>query len=242
MHLKLPKHLAIIMDGNGRWAKSKGKTRIFGHVKGAKVAKSIITKSAELGIKNLTLYAFSSENWARPMQEVSFLMNLFKRYLRKEANELLRNNIKFTVIGDITRLPKEVMSVVIWAQNLTHQCTGMNLTFAVSYGSQQEVITAIKKIAHECLNQGLEIEKIDEEILHKNLWSAHLPDVDFLIRTSGEKRISNFMLWQLAYAELFFTDTLWPDFSLEEFDFAISDYSLRQRRFGKVIHNEVIAN
>jgi len=242
MHINLPEHLAIIMDGNGRWAKSKGKTRIFGHIKGAKVAKSIITKSAQLGIKNLTLYAFSSENWSRPLAEVSFLMNLFKRYLRKEAQELLKNNIRFTIIGDSSKLPKEVMSVVTWAQNLTHQCTGMNLTFAVSYGSQQEVITAVKKIAQACKSENLEIEKINEESLQKNLWSSHLPEVDFLIRTSGERRLSNFMLWQLAYAELFFTDTLWPDFSVQEFEFAISDYSLRQRRFGKVIHNEVVAN
>jgi undecaprenyl diphosphate synthase len=229
----LPKHLAIIMDGNGRWAKQQGLLRAFGHENGTKSVRVTIEECARLGIENLTLYAFSTENWNRPKMEVDTLMNLLVKSLKKELKTLQDNNIKLNAIGNLDLLPttahKELMEVI----EKTKTNTRMTLTLALSYGSREEIVSAVKKIAEKVKNNLISVDKIDDSIINEHLYTQNLPEVDLLIRTSGEHRISNFLLWQIAYAELFFTDVLWPDFKEEHLYEAIISYQKRERRFGK---------
>ena len=229
----LPKHIAVIMDGNGRWAKQKGKLRVFGHENGTKSVKNITEACAELNIKNLTLYAFSTENWKRPKIEVQTLMRLLISSLKKEIKTLQKNNIRLNTIGNIKDLPQKVQDELEDVIEQTKTNTKMMLTLALSYGSRDELLHAIKQISIKVKNNIIIPEKIDESVINEHLYTRNLPDVDLLIRTSGEQRISNFLLWQIAYAELFFTDVLWPDFTKECLYEAILCYQKRERRFGK---------
>ncbi|TXD82273.1 isoprenyl transferase [Subsaximicrobium wynnwilliamsii] len=230
---KLPKHLAIIMDGNGRWAKQQGFLRIIGHENGTKSVREVVEATAEIGIENLTLYAFSTENWNRPKIEVQTLMKLLVKSLKKEIATLQKNNIKLLAIGCLKDLPKkahqELLEVIEKTKNNSH----MTLTLALSYGSREEIISVVKTLADKVKNNIISIESIDESIINKHLYTQNLPDVDLLIRTSGEHRISNFLLWQIAYAELYFTHILWPDFTKKDLYEALIDYQNRERRFGK---------
>ncbi len=230
---KLPKHIAIIMDGNGRWAKLKGKMRVFGHENGTKSVKQVVEASAELGIKNLTLYAFSTENWNRPKLEVETLMKLLVTSLRKELKSLTKNNIRLTSIGNLETLPKTARNELLDVIERTKHNSHMTLTLALSYGSREEIKNAVKAISTKVKNNIISLESVDESIINAHLYTHDLPDVDLLIRTSGEHRISNFLLWQIAYAELYFTNTLWPDFTKEHLYEAILNYQKRERRFGK---------
>lgn len=232
--MMMPQHLAIIMDGNGRWAQLRGKPRTFGHVKGTRVAKKIITACSRRGIKNLTLYAFSSENWFRPQMEITFLMQILRRYLRRETANLVKENIRFSVIGEWDRLPQDVIESIQGAMEATQKCTGLHLVFALSYGSRQEITTAVKEIATRVAAGTLKPEDIDEALIQSTLSTYPSPDPDLIIRTSGEQRLSNFLMWQAAYSEFYFEEILWPDFSEAELDKALHSYALRQRRFGKV--------
>ena len=229
----LPKHIAIIMDGNGRWAKQRGKLRTFGHENGAKSVKAVVETSAEIGIKNLTLYAFSTENWKRPKIEVQTLMKLLISSIRKEMASLHKNNIKLSAIGTLSTLPANVHKELMEVIEKTKNNNRMTLTIALSYGSREELINTIKEISIKVKNNIISPEKIDESIINEHLYTQDLPDVDLLIRTSGEQRISNFLLWQIAYAELYFTDILWPDFKKQDLYNAIIEYQKRERRFGK---------
>ena len=230
---KLPKHVAIIMDGNGRWAKRKGMLRIVGHENGTKSVRTTVEACAEIGIKNLTLYAFSTENWNRPKTEVNTLMKLLVKSLKKEIKTLQDNNIRLQAIGKLEELPEKANKELHEVIEKTKQNTHMNLTLALSYGSREEIINAVKSISANVKNNIISIDSIDESIINKHLYTENLPDVDLLIRTSGEQRISNFLLWQIAYAELYFTDVLWPDFSKEDLYKALKCYEKRERRFGK---------
>ncbi|WP_298237688.1 isoprenyl transferase [uncultured Algibacter sp.] len=230
---KLPKHVAIIMDGNGRWAKQKGMRRTFGHENGTKSVKDVVETSAELGIENLTLYAFSTENWNRPKLEVQTLMKLLVSSLKKEIKTMLDNNIKLNAIGNLKTLPSKVYKELFDVIDATKDNNKMTLTLALSYGSREELLNTVKEISIKVKNNIISPEKIDESIINEHLYTQNLPDVDLLIRTSGEKRISNFLLWQIAYAELYFTDTLWPDFTKQHLYKAIIEYQKRERRFGK---------
>ena len=236
--MTLPKHIAIIMDGNGRWAQLKRKPRTFGHIKGTRVAKKIITACSRKGIKNLTLYAFSTENWFRPQTEVSFLMKLLRRYLKRETENLVKENIRFSVIGDLSRVPSDVYQAIQQAREATAQCTGLNLVFALSYGSRQEITEAVKALAAKVASGELSPEKIDEAAISSSLSTYPTPDPDLIIRTSGEQRLSNFLLWQAAYSEFYFTETLWPNFTEAHLDEALTAFSVRQRRYGKVSTND----
>ncbi len=229
----LPKHLAIIMDGNGRWAKKHGLFRTLGHESGTKSVKKIIEACATLGIENLTLYAFSTENWNRPKIEVEALMKVLVNSLIKELPTLEKNNIKMNAIGNLEKLPvkaqKELQDVI----NKTAGNTKLVLTLALSYGSREELVNAVKNISDKVKNNIISVDKIDDSVINEHLYTHNLPDVDLLIRTSGEHRISNFLLWQIAYAELYFTDILWPDFKESDLYEAILSYQKRERRFGK---------
>ena len=229
----LPKHLAIIMDGNGRWAKQQGLLRVMGHENGTKSVRQVVEASAKLGIQNLTLYAFSTENWNRPKFEVDTLMNLLIKSLKKELPTLLENNIKLNTIGNLDKLPKNAQSELLEVLNKTKENNRMTLTLALSYGSREELISAVKVISDKVKNNIISTETIDESIINQHLYTHNLPEVDLLIRTSGEHRISNFLLWQIAYAELYFTDVLWPDFTENHLYEAIISYQKRERRFGK---------
>jgi len=229
----LPKHIAIIMDGNGRWAKQKGLFRSKGHEKGTTAVRETVEAAAQLGIPYLTLYAFSTENWNRPKLEVETLMRLLVSSLKKEIKTLQENNIKLNAIGNIDALPKKAQKELQEVISLTKSNTRVTLTLALSYGSREEIIKTIKEISHKVKNNLISPENIDESVLNNHLYTHDLPDVDLLIRTSGEQRISNFLLWQIAYAELYFTKTLWPDFNKEGFYEAILNYQNRERRFGK---------
>jgi undecaprenyl diphosphate synthase len=229
----IPKHVAIIMDGNGRWAKQQGFLRAFGHENGTKSVRTTVETCAKIGVKNLTLYAFSTENWSRPKLEVDTLMKLLVSSLKNELKTLQENNIKLNSIGNITLLPKSIQKELKEVIGLTEQNSQMTLTLALSYGSREEIIHATKTIADKVKNNIISIDDIDESIINQHLYTHNLPDVDLLIRTSGEHRISNFLLWQIAYAELFFTDVLWPDFKEEHLYEAIISYQKRERRFGK---------
>ena len=230
---RLPKHLAIIMDGNGRWAKKQGLLRAFGHESGTKSVKRIIQASAELGINNLTLYAFSTENWNRPKLEVDTLMKVLINALKKEVDTLQNNNIKLNAIGNLELLPKTAQNQLLEVINLTKNNTLMTLTLALSYGSREELTNAVRIISEKVKNNIISIDTIDDSIINEHLYTHNLPDVDLVIRTSGEHRISNFLLWQIAYAELYFTDILWPDFKEQDLYEAILSYQKKERRFGK---------
>ena len=229
----IPKHVAIIMDGNGRWAKDKGLPREFGHQNGVNSVKSIVQEAYKSGIEYLTLYAFSIENWDRPSDEVSSLMSLLVSTLRDEFDEIFDKDIKLNAVGEINSLPKEVVSELEFIINKTKNNRKMNLTLALSYGGKQEIFNAVKMIADKVKNNLIELNNFDDSIINSHLYTKNLPDVDLLIRTSGEQRISNFLLWQIAYAELYFTDVFWPDFSKDDFNLALENYKSRERRFGK---------
>ena len=229
----IPKHVAIIMDGNGRWAKDKGLPREFGHQNGVNSVKSIVQEAYKSGIEYLTLYAFSIENWDRPSDEVSSLMSLLVSTLRDEFDEIFDKDIKLNAVGEINSLPKEVVSELDFIVNKTKNNRKMNLTLALSYGGKQEIFNAVKMIADKVKNNLIELNNFDDSIINSHLYTKNLPDVDLLIRTSGEQRISNFLLWQIAYAELYFTDVYWPDFSKDDFNLALENYKSRERRFGK---------
>jgi undecaprenyl diphosphate synthase len=230
---KLPSHIAIIMDGNGRWAKKKGLLRNLGHQGGAKTVREIVEVCAEINVKFLTLYAFSTENWNRPKLEIDLLMKLLISSLKKELKTLQKNNIKLTTIGNVDSLPAKVSAELNDVVEKTKNNTRLTLTLALSYSSREELIKTIKEISLKVKNNLISPENIDESVINNHLYTRNLPDVDLLIRTSGEQRISNFLLWQIAYAELYFTDTLWPDFNKENLFEAILNYQNRERRFGK---------
>ena len=229
----LPKHLAIIMDGNGRWAKQQGKPRIFGHEKGAKTVREIIQEVSEIGIPYLTLYAFSTENWKRPKLEVEALMHLLSRYLKKEVAIMQENNIRRNAIGDLESLPSKVRKELYKAMEQTQNNTSTTVSLALAYGGQQELLQMTQQLAQRVQQGLLTPQQITPELIQQTLYTQNIPPVDLLIRTSGECRISNFLLWQIAYAELYFTDILWPDFSPEELRKALANYQNRERRFGK---------
>ena len=229
----LPKHVAIIMDGNGRWAKQKGLLRTLGHENGTKSVKTTVETCAKLGIENLTLYAFSTENWNRPKLEVDTLMKLLVRSLKNELKTLQDNNIRLNSIGNLSKMPAPIRKVLQEVIDKTKNNTRMTLTLALSYGSREELINVVKNISNKVKNNIISIDTIDESIINQHLYTHNLPDVDLLIRTSGEHRISNFLLWQIAYSELFFTEVLWPDFTEENLYEAIISYQKRERRFGK---------
>ncbi|MGO4772148.1 isoprenyl transferase [Flavobacterium sp. W22_SRS_FK3] len=230
---KLPRHLAIIMDGNGRWAKQQGFLRAFGHENGTKSVKETIKTCAKLGIEFLTLYAFSTENWNRPKLEVEALMKLLINSLRKELTTLQENNIRLNAIGNLDKLPKNAQKELMDVIEKTKNNTRLTLTLALSYGSREELINAVRIISDKVKNNIISLDTIDDSIINEHLYTQNLPDVDLLIRTSGEHRISNFLLWQIAYAELYFTDVLWPDFKEQDLYEAIISYQKRERRFGK---------
>lgn len=230
---KMPQHIAIIMDGNGRWAKQQGKLRAFGHESGMKAVRKIIEATAQMGVPFLTLYTFSTENWNRPKLEVEALMMLLAKGLKKEVEVMHQNNIRLNAIGDLQKFPKSVQTELQKAMELTQNNTKLTVTLALGYGGRQEMIHTIKGIASLVKEEKISVENIDELLVNQHLYTKNIPDVDLLIRTSGEYRISNFLLWQIAYAELYFTDVLWPDFSPEHLQKAIEAYQNRERRFGK---------
>lgn len=227
-----PIHVAIIMDGNGRWAKARGLPRTAGHRQGAETVKKVIKAAAAMGVSYLTLFGFSSENWKRPESEVKDLMGLLRYHLRSEIDELKREGVRFRVIGDRERLAPDIVALIDNAERLTAANTRLTLTVALSYGGRAEITAAMRRIAEEVAAGRLRAEDIDEAEIRRHLFTADTPDPDLLIRTSGEQRISNFLLWQLAYCELVFTDTLWPDFTGEDFQKAVRDYLGRERRYG----------
>lgn len=236
--MSLPKHIAIIMDGNGRWAQLRHKPRVFGHVKGTRVAKKIITSCSRRGIKHLTLYAFSTENWLRPETEVTFLMNILRRYLKKETANLVKENIRFSIIGDISKIPADVRGAITKAMQETAKCTGLHLVFALSYGSRQEITAAVRTIVARVAAGEIDPASIDESVVNAALSTFPTPDPDLIIRTSGELRLSNFLMWQAAYSEFYFTPTLWPDFTEASLEQALQDFQARKRRFGALTQND----
>jgi undecaprenyl diphosphate synthase len=229
---RLPRHVAIIMDGNGRWGRQKSLSRIEGHIKGIEAVRAVVTTCRELGIEFLTLYAFSIENWRRPGNEVSALMDLLQRYLREELDEMLENNIRLKAIGDLDSLPPDAHHTLIETVQKTAHCDTMVLTLALSYSGRDEIIRAVRRLMADGKNRRIRPEQISEETLSKYLSTKDMPDPDLLIRTSGEYRISNFLLWQIAYTEIYVTETLWPDFGKEDLIKALLNYQSRQRRFG----------
>ena len=231
--LNVPKHLAIIMDGNGRWAKERGKLRVFGHEHGVKTVRIVVEECVQLKIDYLTLYTFSTENWNRPKIEVQTLMRLLVSSLKKELKTFNKNNIRLNTIGNIDALPSKAYRELVEVMDQTKQNTGMTLTLALSYGAREELQSMVKEISTKVKNNIISIENIDQEIINSHLYTHDLPDVDLLIRTSGEHRISNFLLWQIAYAELYFIDVYWPDFREHHLVEAIKNYQNRERRFGK---------
>ncbi len=231
--MKVPRHLAIIMDGNGRWAQKRGFPRVLGHREGVKAVRATVQACAELGVKYLTLYAFSTENWNRPRPEVTALMHMLDEYLLIEEKELIEQGIRLNAIGELDLLPRGVRDHLQSVMSATSQCKGMVLTLAVSYGSRSEIVRGIQVIARKIQNGSVRPEDIDEKMISAHLYTADMPDPDLLIRTSGEMRISNFLLWQLAYAEIYFSRTFWPDFRKRHLVEAFESYTQRQRRFGK---------
>jgi len=232
-YLNIPKHIAIIMDGNGRWAQAQGKNRVVGHKAGVDSVRAAVKGARIAGVEALTLFAFSSENWQRPEQEVSVLMDLFMFVLTKEVKRLHKNNIRFQVIGDLSRFSERLQKNIAKSEALTKGNTGLILSVAANYGGRWDIANAAKKIAVQVSQGEITIDEIDESALHQHTALAQIPPLDLLIRTGGDFRISNFLLWQAAYAELYFTDVLWPDFSEIEFERAISTFDQRERRFGK---------
>ena len=234
---KIPTHVAIIMDGNGRWAKKRNMPRVKGHYEGMQTVKKITKYASKLGIKYLTLYAFSTENWARPKEEVSYLMDLPEKMFTSFMPELMENNVKVEVIGVVEKLPENTRKAVEDAIEQTKNNTGLKLIFALNYGSKDEIVTAVKRIAQGIANNEYKVEEIDEQLISDNLFTKDTPDPELLIRTSGEQRISNFLLWQIAYSEFIFTKVAWPDFVEEEFYKALLEYQSRDRRFGGLNEN-----
>lgn len=224
---KIPEHIAIIMDGNGRWATEKGLKRTAGHEEGAKTVREITKHCSNLGVKYLTLYAFSTENWNRPKVEVQFLMKLLERYFKSELPVYQENNVRFRAIGDLSKFSAKLQETIKDVENKTSSNTGLTQVLALNYGSRDEITRAVKKLCEQNI-------EVNEENISKNLDTSFMPDVDLLIRTSGEVRVSNYLLWQIAYAEMFFTQTYWPEFSINELDDIISDFGNRDRRFGGV--------
>ena len=229
----IPKHLAIIMDGNGRWAERKGKNRIHGHSHGVRAVQEVVEEAVQLKVEYLTLYAFSTENWSRPKEEIGVLMKLLVNTLRSEFEKLLQNRIKLNVIGNISQLPVIVQNELEYVIKQTQNNSEMTLTLALSYGGREELVNVIKQLVTKVKNNIIYPENIDQSVINEHLYTQNLPDVDLLIRTSGEKRISNFLLWQIAYAELYFSNVLWPDFTKEHLHKALNSYQKRERRFGK---------
>lgn len=235
---RTPEHVAIIMDGNGRWAKRRGHSRVFGHIRGSSRVKAVVREADRLGVKVLTLYAFSTENWTRPETELQILWRLLKKYLLSEVDELDRNNVRMLVIGEKDRLSADLRKVVDDSVARLSKNTGLTLVFAISYGSRRELARAAKLFAQDCVKGRAKPEDMTEELMRQYLWTSALGDldeVDLIIRTSGEKRISNFLLWQAAYAEFVFSDLLWPDFTPAHLRSAIEEYTHRERRFGGVM-------
>jgi len=237
----IPKHVAVIMDGNGRWAKGKGMNRIFGHKNALTAVRETIEAAAELGTEAITLYAFSTENWNRPKIEVNALMSLLISSLNKESITFKENDVRVNAIGNIKSLPDSAQKTLKQVIKETQNNKKIVLTLALSYGAREEIINTIKNISKKVVNNDLSIEEIDEKIINNHLYTFNLPDVDLMIRTSGEQRISNFLLWQMAYAELYFTNILWPDFRKEHFYDAIIEYQNRERRFGKTSEQTIQA-
>ncbi|MFI5162748.1 MAG: isoprenyl transferase [Sphingobacteriales bacterium] len=229
---RLPQHIAIIMDGNGRWAKEKGKLRVFGHRNGVTSVRDVVEGAGAIGIKYVTLYTFSSENWNRPKLEVSAIMELMISTIHKEINNFMKNNVRLNAIGDLNMLPEKCHKELIGAMNKTAGNSGLVLTLALSYSSRREIVQAAKNLAFKVQQGELNLDDIDEETFENNLYTSGMPNPELLIRTSGECRISNYLLWQIAYAELYFTPKLWPDFRREDLYEAIVDYQKRERRFG----------
>lgn len=230
---RLPRHVAVIMDGNGRWAQRRGLSRIEGHKRGKEAVRKIVEASRELGLSYLTLYAFSSENWQRPPHEVRALMGLLNRYLRTEMRRMMRYDIRLRAIGNLERLPANVRKSLLDAVDATRANTGLTVILAVSYSAREEIVSAVQALARDVHAGRLDPRRIDEQTVERFLWTSDIPAPDLLIRTSGEFRVSNFMLWQLAYTELYVTDTLWPDFDREAFEHALAEYQHRDRRFGR---------
>jgi undecaprenyl diphosphate synthase len=230
---RIPQHVAVIMDGNGRWAQNKGKDRIYGHQNGVDSVDKVSEAAGEIGVKYLTLYAFSTENWNRPENEVNALMDLLVDAIKNNVQKMMKNNVRLLVIGDVERLPEETKKKLTEAIKETDQNTGLNLVLALSYSSRWEILNATKKIAQDVKDDKIKMEDIDETLFSSYLTTAEIPDPDLLIRTCGELRISNFLMWQLSYSELYFTDVCWPEFKEEQFFEAIADYQKRERRFGK---------
>jgi len=230
----MPEHIAIIMDGNGRWASKKGLPRIAGHKEGMSVVRNIVRAAVKYDIKTLTLYAFSTENWKRPKPEVEFLMKLPKEFSHVYLPEMIENNVRIDTIGDFDSLPKHTKDAINHAKDKTKHNDGLLLNFALNYGSRYEILRAIKQIAKDCTSNQIDVDSINEELFEQYLYTNHLSDPDLLIRTSGEQRLSNFLLWQSAYTEFWFTDVLWPDFNEDIFKEALMDYQKRKRRYGGV--------
>ncbi|TFB23180.1 isoprenyl transferase [Filobacillus milosensis] len=228
----VPGHIAIIMDGNGRWAKKRGLPRVAGHREGMKTIKKIVERAVELNINAVTLYAFSTENWKRPPKEVEFIMKLPSQFLDTYLPDLKKNNVKVTTIGDYERLPEATKDAVLYSIDETKNNTGLVLNFALNYGSRSEIVDAIKQICHDVKNDHLSVDQIDENLVSKHLYTYQLEDPDLVIRTSGEQRLSNYLLWQVAYSEFYFTQKLWPEFDGLALDEAIIEYQNRKRRFG----------
>ena len=231
---RIPRHVAVIMDGNGRWARMRGKPRIAGHRAGAESVRAVIDTAARLEIEAVTLYAFSTENWKRPKDEVSGLMSMLKHYLRKELKEVLENNIRFQPIGNVFGLAQDVQNEIAYAVDKTAKNTGMVMCVALNYGGRAEIVNACRRAAQQAIDRGDSMENIIEEDIERNLYTHGLPEVDLMIRTSGEFRISNFLLWQLAYSEIYVTPTLFPDFRRADLFEAIIDFQKRERRFGDI--------
>jgi undecaprenyl diphosphate synthase len=229
-----PQHLAIIMDGNGRWAEKRGYPRSIGHVKGTRIAKKIISDCCDLGVKSLVLYAFSSENWMRPEQEVALLMKILDRYLKRETSNFIKKNIRFSCIGELHKLPLNILNLINKAVEKTQSCTGLHLIFALSYSSQSEITEACRALSEKVQSGLLAPSSITSDLIAEHLLTPRGCNPDLVIRTSGELRLSNFLLWQLAYSELYFTETLWPDFTKKDLLLAFASYEKRSRRFGKV--------
>lgn len=230
---QVPVHVAIVMDGNGRWAEERHRPRLFGHKAGVKSVRAVVETAREIGVRHLTLYAFSTENWKRPSVEVRGLMVLLRSYLQSEQATMLKNNIRLRCLGQMERLPADVRETLATVISATEACSAMTLNLALSYGSRSEIIQAVKALAGKCVSGELAVADLDEDMLGDNLYTKGQPDPDLFIRTSGEHRLSNFLLWQSSYAELYFTETKWPDFGREQFLEAVADFGQRQRRFGK---------
>ncbi len=229
----VPVHVAIVMDGNGRWAEERKRPRLFGHKAGVKSVRTVVETAREIGVRHLTLYAFSTENWSRPSLEVKGLMSLLKSYLQSEQKTMLENDIRLKCIGQHDRLPSDVRKVMEKVIAATSHCSSMTLNLALSYGSRAEIVRGVRLLAEKCVQDELNVDQLSEEMISAHLYTAGQPDPDMFIRTGGEKRLSNFLLWQLSYAELYFSEKKWPDFGRDEFIEAVASFGRRQRRFGK---------